>query len=149
MNTLFDKKINEQIIGRINKLNSSSRAEWGKMSVSQMLAHCSSTLETAIGNKKEKRDFLGYLFGGIAKKQALSDKPIKKGLPTSKIFKITSDKNFEEEKVRLIALINKFTELGTQGIRNYPHPFFGYMTAEEKGILQVKHLDHHLSQFGV
>ncbi|MFI5144366.1 MAG: DUF1569 domain-containing protein [Ignavibacteria bacterium] len=149
MNTLFDIESNKKIIERINHLNSSSRGEWGKMSVSQMLAHCSATLETAIGNKKEKRDFLGYLFGGIAKKQALSDKPIKKGLPTSKIFKMTSDKNFEEEKTKLISLVRRFAELGTQGVKNYPHPFFGYMTPEEKGIIQLKHLDHHLSQFGV
>jgi len=149
MNTLFETESNNKIIERINRLNSSSPAQWGEMSVSQMLAHCSETLIIAIGDKEVKRDFLGYFFGNIAKKQALSDKPIKKGLPTSKVFKMTTDKNFDEEKTKLISLLNRFAEIGTGGIKDYPHPFFGYMTPEEKGLIQWKHLDHHLSQFGV
>lgn len=148
MNTLYDKNLNQQIIERINHLTPASKGQWGKMDVSQMLAHCSTALEVAIGDKEEKREFIGYLFGKMAKKQALSDKPIKKGMPTSKVFKITSNRNFEDEKTRLITLIIRFAQLGPHGVKNNPHPFFGYMTAEEKGILQWKHLDHHISQFG-
>jgi hypothetical protein len=33
--------------------------------------------------------------------------------------------------------------------KNFKHPFFGPMTAEEWGIISYKHLDHHLKQFGV
>ena len=149
MNTLFDKKLNEQIIERINHLSPTSRKEWGKMSVSQMLAHCSVVLETTIGDKKVKRDFLGFLFGRIALKQALNDKPFKKNVPTSKSFTIKDDGDFEKEKIKLISLVKKFAELGAGNIGDNPHPFFGKVTPEERGNLQWKHLDHHLRQFGV
>jgi hypothetical protein len=149
MNTLFNTELSSKIIERINHLNASSQRQWGKMNVSQMFAHCSATLESALGNKQEKREFMGYLFGKIAKKQVLKNKPFKKNIPTAKLFKMTEDKNFEAEKKKLISLIHKFSEAGAGGIGKYPHPFFGEMSAEERGILQLKHLDHHLSQFGV
>ncbi len=148
MNTLFDTDLTKQIIERINHLSAARQGQWGKMSVSQMLAHCSATLVSAIGDKKEKREFLGLLFGKIAKKQVMKDEPFKKNMPTAKLFKMTDDKNFDEEKKRLVSLIKKFAELGTGGVGKFPHPFFGEMDAQERGVLQWKHLDHHLKQFG-
>jgi len=36
---LFDPAVKQDIIARINKLTPQSKALWGKMNVSQMLAH--------------------------------------------------------------------------------------------------------------
>jgi hypothetical protein len=119
------------------------------MNAGQMLAHCSVGLESALGDRKQKRAVIGYLFGKFAKKSAFGEKPFSKGLPTDKSFIITEDKNTEFEKENLIILINRFTNSGHSGITKHPHPFFGKMTPEEWGILQYKHLDHHLRQFGV
>ena len=147
MKSLYISTDNKEVIERINKLSPESKALWGKMTVSQMLAHCTEGFKSAFGDTKPKRSFMGKLFGGIAKKSVLGDKPFKKGLPTDKSFVIKDDRNFEEEKKVLIGYIIRF-EKGEDVLTKDPHPFFGEFTSHEWDVLMMKHLDHHLSQFG-
>jgi len=149
MKNLFDEQVNHEIISRIEKISSGINAIWGKMNAGQMLAHCSVGLETALGDKTQKRSFIGLLFGNMAKKQVFSEKPFKKGLPTDKLFIINDDRNIEEEKKKIKSLLERFAKAGTAGISKHPHVFFGMLTPYEWGILQYKHLDHHFKQFGV
>ncbi len=72
-----------------------------------------------------------------------------RGLPTVKEFKITYEPDFETSKKDLIELVNKFSSEGHSAVKVTKHPFFGPMTMEEIDVLQWKHLDHHLKQFGV
>ena len=76
-----------------------------------------------------------------------SDKLWKKNLPTLKAFRETESYDFEEEKGKLLDLIN---ELGTHRDKSewQEHPTFGYFTPEQWGKMHYKHLDHHLRQFG-
>ena len=92
---------------------------------------------------------MGILFGKIAKKQILSDKPFSRNSPTDKHFIVADQRNFEEEKKALIALVQRFAKSGPAGLTKDAHPFFGAMTTEEWDKLMWKHLDHHLQQFGV
>lgn len=149
MNSLFDPVQSDDIIGRINKLSPSSVPLWGKMNVSQMLAHCQRPLEVAMGEHQLKRNLFGILFGKMAKKTLVSDKPYKRGLPTAPSFIIKDDRDFEKEKSRLVQLISRFSSGGKSVLTPHPHPFFGPMTVEEWDKSQWKHLDHHLQQFGV
>ncbi len=122
-------------------------ALWGKMNVSQMLAHCQVIIQVALGEMKLKRNLLGFLFGAIAKKQIMK-KPLKQSVPTFSEAKIADTRNFDTEKQKLIELIKRFSA-GPGVISKDPHPFFGPMTIDEWDTLQVKHLDHHFRQFGV
>jgi len=149
MKNLFENQVNSGIISRVEKITQSTIPVWGKMSAGQMLAHCSVGLETALGDKIQKRFFIGLLFGKMAKKQAFGEKPSRKGLPTDKMFKINEDRNADDEKARLLTLITRFGKAGADGISEHPHVFFGELTPDEWGILQYKHIDHHLRQFGV
>lgn len=136
------------MVGRINSLTPDSKAIWGKMSVSQMLAHCGEPIKAGFGEIKLKRGLAGILFGRIAKKTMLGEKPFKHGLPTDKKFIFKDDLNFDDEKNKLIALVSRIAENGPAGISKEPHPFFGQLTTEEWDALTWKHLDHHLNQFG-
>ena len=118
------------------------------MNVSQMLAHCQQPLKVALGEIRASRTFIGRLFGGIAKKQFLKEEVMKRNLPTDKSFIITGSRQFEEEKEKLVSLIERFRS-GPGILTKEPHPFFGKLTTEEWDILGWKHLDHHLRQFGV
>ena len=73
MQSLFEKTTREEIIHRINQLNEQSTAQWGKMTIWQMLKHCVIAEESYLGKKKYKRKFPGYLFGKIALKNLLKD----------------------------------------------------------------------------
>ena len=153
MKRLFDPHENNLIKERINKLTPGSRALWGEMNVSQMLAHLQQPILVAFGQLKLKGGLMALLFGKIAKKQMVNDKPFKKNIPTMKEFKFTGkntpQKEFLKEKDILLSYVDRFIKDGPEVIANETHPFFGRLTLEEWDILQWKHLDHHLRQFGV
>lgn len=149
MESLFDPQGNKNIIERIEKLSPITLSEWGKMTVSQMLEHCQQPIKVTFGTLKLKPHWLGYLFGRSAKKQMIEQPAFKRGLPTVKQFKIVNEPDFEEAKKGLIELVERFNKEGHNAIRSDKHPFFGKMTYEEWDILNWKHLDHHLKQFGV
>jgi hypothetical protein len=148
MKSVFNLSDKAEFIERINKLTPASQPLWGKMSVSQMLAHCQVVIKLAIGELQLKRSLLGVVFGNIAKRQILGDGPVKHNMPTFKQARITEEEGFDAEKAGLIKLVEKFAE-GPEVITKARHPFFGPLTIAEWDTLQVKHLDHHLSQFGV
>jgi hypothetical protein len=82
------------------------------MSVSQMLTHAQVPIRVAFGELRLKRTFVGYLFGRIAKKKLSGERQWQKNMPTDKNFVVTEQKNFEEEKGRLISLVQRFTLSG-------------------------------------
>jgi hypothetical protein len=149
MKNLFTKNDVTDILQRIDSLQPNSQNNWGKMNVSQMLAHCVATLEVATGQKNLKRTFMGKLLGGLFKSLFTNEKPTGKNSPTDKYFKITDQRNFETEKQRLKNFIQQFYDGGASKCTTHPHSFFGKVTPEEWSIGMYKHLDHHLRQFGV
>jgi hypothetical protein len=150
MKSLFSEKDVNGFIERINKLTPESKALWGKMNVAQMLAHCEVPLSMAQGEMRAKvNPIIKFLFAKRAKKEILYGKGLGKNSPTMNEAKIVDKREFEEEKQKLIKKIRSFFEKGKAGITREPHPFFGELSIEEWDQLQSKHLDHHLSQFGV
>ena len=149
MKSLFNAPDNQEVIDRINALTPASKPLWGKMHVAQMLAHAQQPLKVAFGELKLKRGVIGFLFGKMAKRQMLASEQLKKNLPTVKEFMVKTDLLFEEEKKKLIALVQRFYQAGSKGLTQDAHPFFGKLTSEEWDKLQYIHLDHHLRQFGV
>jgi len=149
MNNLFRIEDAGNIVVRLSHLTPTTEALWGKMSVAQMLAHCQVPLQVALGEKQLKRTLIGWLFGGLAKNQMLSEKPLKKNLPTDASFIIKDSRDFTVEIQELESLIQRFAATDPDLIAKKSHPFFGKMTPEEWGTLSWKHLDHHLRQFGV
>jgi len=147
--SIFNTNDNQELMSRINKLTPETQALWGKMNVSQMMAHCSMGLKTTYGEVKLKQTLIGILFGKTAKKMLANQKPFKKNLPTAKEFLMVDKKEFETEKKKLIDYISKAPLGGYKMITQEKHPFFGKMTNEEWDTLQWKHLNHHLTQFGV
>ena len=88
MENIFEPAAASAILQRLEKLQPGIPPQWGKMSVSQMLAHCQAPIAVGLGEKQLKQSFMGILFGRIAKKQLLKDAPFKKNLPTDPSFVI-------------------------------------------------------------
>lgn len=143
---LFDPAVKQEVVNRINKLTPQTQRQWGKMDVAQMLAHCQMPLGVAIGRHKLKRNPFLSLIGPFFKKQLFDERPFKRSLPTDKSFIMADPKNFEKEKQALISMINDFNEAN---MVDEKHPFFGRLTKEQWSKGTWKHLDHHLTQFGV
>ncbi|HLV15414.1 MAG TPA: DUF1569 domain-containing protein [Xanthomarina sp.] len=150
MNSLFNTESQEYILTRINNLNEKSQAKWGKMNVNQMLAHCQKPLEVANGNLQlnTKISFPKKLMFKLFKPLMYNDKPWQKNLGTVREFRIADTKEFTIEKSKLIDALNEFSK--KQDNTNWPlHPLFGKFNTDQWGKMQYKHLDHHLTQFGV
>lgn len=144
---LFDPLVKQEIIDRINKLTPQTKQLWGKMNVSQMLAHVQMPIRIAYGTHQPKGSFLLRLIGPLFKSKLWDEQPYKQSLPTDPTFIMTgSEKEFEKEKTAVLDLINKFTR---ENLVSERHPVFGKLTKENWSKATWKHLDHHLKQFGV
>jgi hypothetical protein len=149
MESLFEPEVTRKMVNRIDQLTADTKPLWGKMKVSQMLAHMQPPLRVALGDEKLKKGLMALLFGRIAKKQMVNESPFKKNLPTAPSFVVKEEKDFEEEKAKLTDLVQRFSKVSRQELNNRVHPFFGKLSADEWNTLHWKHLDHHLRQFGV
>ena len=144
MKSVFDKTTRDELIVRINSLNENSSRQWGKMNVYQMLKHCTLWEEMLLGKKHYRQSFFGRLFGKIALKDILKDKPMKPGLPTVPSFKTSGNGDVVAAKAEWIQLMAQHALQNNSG---FVHPFFGKLTAEQAGQIAYKHSDHHLRQF--
>ena len=147
---IFTKAVSDTVIQRINNLTPSTQGQWGKMAVAQMLAHCCVTYEMLYDNIHPRPNaFMRFLLTLLAKNAVVSEKPYPKNTRTAPAFIIKEDKNFDREKNRLIAYIQRTQALGENHFDNKESLSFGNLTKTEWNNLFYKHLDHHLTQFGV
>ncbi len=150
MKNIFAKAITNDVIARIEKLSSKTQSNWGKMSVSQMLAHCCVTYEMIYTDKHPKPNkFLKMMLKLFVKNAVVSEKPFSKNGKTAPQFIISDEREFETEKKRLIDFLVKTQELGANYFDGKESHSFGKLTKNEWNNSFYKHINHHLVQFGV
>jgi hypothetical protein len=149
MKNLFDLSSVSEIKTRLGALRPDSQRQWGLMGPAQAMAHCSVGIEIAVGELNPPRVLIGRLIGRIIKPLALGDdKPLRKNSPTAKVLIVNDQRDLDIERARLTSLIDRFTTGGATACTKHPHAFFGPLTPDEWAVLNYKHLDHHLRQFG-
>lgn len=147
---IFTQEVAEQIISRIQQLTPASIPLWGTMSVSKMLAHSNVTYEMIYTDKHPKPGFLMKLVLLLmVKKAVVNESPYKRNERTGPAFVIQDEKDFEMEQQRLIDHIRKTQQLGAAYFDGKKYQSFGSLSKTEWNNMLYKHLDHHLSQFGV
>jgi Protein of unknown function (DUF1569) len=147
MKSIYNPTDNSELVQRINQLNLNSKAQWGKMSVDQMLKHTNAASEVAFGKQELKINFLMKLVGKLLKNKVFNSE-FKKNSPTAPEFIFKDSYDFETSKNELIKNVQLLQD-GHTTIKVMNHPFWGKMTYEDWDKLMYKHLDHHLRQFGV
>jgi hypothetical protein len=150
MKNAFSKNDIAEFIDRIEKLTPSTKPNWGKMSVDKMLAHCNVTYEMVFDNIHPKPNMLKIIILKLlVKNGVVNEKPYKHNGLTAPQFIIKDSRNFDTEKKRLIDYLNKTQQLGENHFNGKESHSFGALTKEEWSNMFSKHLDHHLTQFGV
>lgn len=151
MTQIFTLEGAQQVIERINKLTPQSQPQWGVMNVGQMLAHCNITYELVYTNKhpKPRSPFMRWVLKSFVKKMVVNEEPYKKNIRTAPHFVMSSEKDFEKEKERLIGYIKQTQELSADYFDGKESHSFGPLNKSEWNNMFAKHLDHHLTQFGV
>jgi hypothetical protein len=147
---IFSQTICNEIIGRINKLEPDTQPKWGKMSAPEMLAHCNVAYEMVYEDKHPKPNFfMQFILKSFVKNIVVSEKSYKRNSQTAPAFLIKDSRDFDLERKRLIEYLNKTQQLGAESFDNKASHSFGKLTTEEWNNMFYKHLDHHLTQFGV
>jgi len=150
MKSIFESAVSDEFIARINCLTAESKPAWGKMNVAQMLAHASVTYEMIYDDKHPKPSgFTKFLLKKFIKGTVVGDKPYKKNSRTAPAFMVVEERDFQDERQRLIDFINKTQALGASYFEGSESHSFGVLTEKEWNTMFCKHLDHHLAQFGV
>jgi hypothetical protein len=147
MQSLYDSAAVEEVNRRLAALGPTTPRLWGKMDASQMVAHCAAAMEMALGERDVPQVLIGRLIGPFFKSIYSNDKPWRRSNPTAPNLRVSHAPELDAERLRLIALIDRFHRGGPTACTREPHCFFGKLTPEEWGKGMYKHLDHHLRQF--
>src|ERR1700761_610584 len=102
MKSIFNPADVTELNTRIDALTPETQPLWGKMSVSQMLAHCNVSYELVYTDKHPKPNgMMKFILKLFVKNQVVGPKPYKRNLPTAPSFLIVDQRDFDAEKTRL------------------------------------------------
>ena len=146
MPSLRDETVRRDLVQRLQALTAAKKPKWGKLDAPRVLCHLSDALAMSVGqisvqpmNRKVFHHFplkhlIIYVF------------PFPKGAPTAPELLSTAPQDFDTDQRRVVELIDRLA--AAPKAKGPEHPFFGLLTNEEWNVLQWKHIDHHLQQFG-
>jgi Protein of unknown function (DUF1569) len=145
--TLWDEKDRRAILGRIGRLTPDAAPRWGRMDASRMVVHVTDALRMATGELRCTAS-KGPLTLPIVKQLVMFYLPWPKGVLTAPELLVRRPEQWPYEIATLRAAIEEFVTKSHAGA--WPrHPRFGHLTGAEWGRLMYRHLNHHLTQFGV
>lgn len=147
---IFTQEVSGQLIARINRLAPDTRPQWGLMDAGQMLAHLNVMYELVYEHKHPRPGLLmKFMLKTFVKKIVTSEVPYKRSSRTAPAFLIRGTRNFEQERQRLADFIGRTQQLGAHSFDGRESHSFGPLSRQEWNNMFYKHLDHHLTQFGV
>src|SRR3954454_6668616 len=126
---MFDATMASEVKSRLNSLEPQTERRWGKMTPAQMLAHCSVSMQWAVGEVVPERGPLpARVLGRLVKPMVFrNEDPLRKNSPTAKSLIVADERDLGKERDRLSGLIDKFAAGGAAGCTRNPHSFFGKM----------------------
>lgn len=142
------------LLARLRRLTPHTTPQWGQMNVAQMLAHCCKPFETVYDPEYERENpkpgaILGFILKTIAKPLVVGETPYRKNGRTAPSFVVADAREFEAERERLAAFIERAHAEGAAAFEGRESHSFGPLTARQWSTMFQKHTDHHLTQFGV
>jgi hypothetical protein len=150
MKSVFDPAAVTELEARIAKLTPTTQPQWGRMSVDQMLAHCNVSYDMVYTTQYPKAGAIRrLLLNALVKPAVVGPKPYKHNSPTAPQFRMAGEKDFARERDKLVTYLRRVQQEGASRFEGRESPSFGPLTANEWNELFDKHLDHHLTQFGV
>jgi len=149
--SIYDDDTTLELCRRIDSLTSQSQGLWGKMSISQMLKHCTIPYKAIMdqGEVKKGSWYIRIVAGLFFKKSMVNEVDYPHNLPTAKHFIIQDQPDFLSTRELLKTAIRISHAKGEAFYEGRAHPWIGQLTSREWSNMLYKHLDHHLRQFGV
>jgi hypothetical protein len=132
---------------RIESLTPTATPTWGRMTVDQMLHHVNLVLAESLGEHSAAKHIKGLPEPLV--RWAIINVPWGKGAPTRPDMLIPEGQryDFQTEKQRCLSMLDRFVAKGLD--EPWPRAANFAMTGRHWSQLQLKHLNHHLKQFGL
>jgi hypothetical protein len=148
MKTLWQESSRRELMERARRLTPESRAQWGKLSVDRMLAHCVDAFGMGLGEIATKPRRIPLLGRWPFNVLFIRFVGMPKNAPTAREIMTRAPASIEEELRALEAALERFASQRDR--KEWPsHPAFGKLSGRTWGKLGYVHTDHHLRQFGV
>jgi Protein of unknown function (DUF1569) len=151
MKTLANSEDKREILERLRSVGPASRRQWGEMTATEMICHCSDALKVAMGGKQPVP--VSNWFSRTGMKWIALRTPVQWPHGVSTVPECeagvegTPPAEVESDLRELRELIDRFTKQP----REYElqvHPIFGQLSEKEWMRWGYLHMDHHLRQFG-
>ena len=150
MEDIFSNAGAQRMIDRLENLEPEMTPKWGKMTADQMLAHCNVPYDMTFTDQYARPNAVVRFFIRIfAKPTVVGPKPYGKNSRTAPEFVIKDRRDFNAEREKLINYLRQTAELGAEAFDGRESHAMGKLSVQEWNTLFAKHLDHHLTQFGV
>lgn len=147
--SLRDQLGRQAILDRLAALTPDHARRWGRMEPAQLLPHLASGLRMALGERTLESVPPGRIKGAIVRYLAIYRLPWPEGKIQSPPGAFsTPSLGWERDREIVIELIQRFATTPPEQLGRI-HPSFGQMRPKDWDVLQYRHLDHHLRQFGV
>ena len=148
MPSLFDARSRDAILARIACLAPDRKPLWGRFTAPEMVCHVSCDLRQSLG-ELETAPPTGPLTHPPVNWLVIHVLPWPKGKGRSPPeFLATRPTTWQADVSRLRDLIRRFGDRGPAAVWP-PSRVFGRISGRSWGVMEHKHLDHHLRQFGV
>ena len=147
MKSLFNSQDRQQTLDRLHRMGPDSQRLWGTMTVPKALSHMGDQLALAMGDIEVKSTWRPESLP-LVREAIIYLMPWPKGVSTAPELLQTDLQEVDAARERLMGLIERFVTEG-QERRLAAHPLFGKISNKTWGYLSLRHLDHHLRQFGV
>jgi len=149
MRTLWNEADRRELIARIDKLSPQAKARWGKMNAPQMLVHIADAFRMSLGEIHVRFRKTPLRFTAVKLFVIYVLPFIPKGAPTAPELQKSQPAGWREDVAQLRALMDRLVAARNRPASGWPpHPTFGPLSERAWGVLNYKHLDHHLKQFG-
>jgi Protein of unknown function (DUF1569) len=135
------------LLARFENLKADQRPLWGKMTAPQMVKHCTLPFLSAMGEYAVAPKWTPFRNWPM-QKLIIYVLPWPKGAPTAPEFIVRDDGDLAERLTELKAVVERFASRGEKQPLQ-PHAAFGVLSGKDWGAQMHRHLNHHLTQFGL
>lgn len=146
--TIFDPSARRAFVARLEQLAPDRPRRWGTMSAAEAVPHLGDQIRLSLG-EIEAPVTPGPMTLAPVRRLIIYWMPWPRGrVKAPPVAFTTSPTDFETDVVRTRELIERLGAHDPSG--DWPkHPLFGPLTGRDWGVFTCRHLEHHLTQFGV
>jgi Protein of unknown function (DUF1569) len=146
--SMWDSALRASFVERSAKLTPETKAAWGKLSASGMVAHLNDSYRMCLGELKVKSKNLPLRYTPI-KQLVIYLLPFPKGAPTApELIARCTGAVLDDERMAMDRMFQKLAAV-KPGAALQEHPAFGVLTYRDYGALMARHTEHHFRQFGL